>query len=1024
MSYDVFISYARKDNEPPEPLQPGDPEPGWITAFIEALKEEYRCATGGQELQVYFDKKEIRSMDDWQRHIFRHLRESKILLAFLSPNYFKSPWCRKEWEAWIDHEISKHILSEGIAPIYFVEVPGFPDSPAAHLADWVENFRRRQWQVDLRPFIPQGLEALRSEGLKDRLAELERQIRERAGRVARAAASPNRVTDYNPCFVGRLTELNRLFDMLFAWRVGVVATLHGLGGMGKSELAFTYAHAFAHEYPGGRYLLRAEGRTDLQDLLCDLAPDLNIQFSDEESKNPELKFRRLRAGLDQWTQEKGRVLLVLDNVVQHRLLSKDQLGKLNLSQDRVHLLATTRLLPPPGALSGVAAQTHQTTAWLPVDELPINEAARLLEKHRPFTSPEEAEAAREIAKALEGFTLAVETVAIHLANEPDLTYAGFLGELRGKILPTLDELGSREDIELRLHNHEKLLAHLLKPTLEPLEPPEGLAVQYAALLPADQIPLPWLRSLITQDFPAMGQEREWKRLVRKLMGLRLLQSTRTAEEDERHLLVRMHRLVQEVVRGRLNSDELAERQKSLEDLVGKRDAVLKNTTQWTSARWEMEPLEALALLWADQGHGKAAWLLNQVGQRRHHLAEWTRAEPLMRRALAMDEASFGPEHPEVARGLNNLAQLLKATNRLAEAEPLMRRALSINEKSFGPDHPEVARDLSNLAGLFVATNRWVEAEQLFGWALAIYEASFGLGHPEVARVLNNLAYLLQTTGRYAEAWNSYRRALEIWEKSLGAEHPQVGMALNNLAELLRTTNRLAEAEPLFGRALAINEASFGPNHPEVAKILNNLAELLRATNRWAEAEPLYRRALAIDEASFGPGNPNVARDLNNLALLLEDTNRLAEAEPLYRRALAINEAGLGPNHPELASSLNNLAALLYATNRLTEAEPLYRRSLAIFEASLGTEHLQVAYALNNLAELLKNTNRLAEAEPLYRRGLDIWFNSTRANRNLLPHLKSVVHNYAVFLGAMGLGEREIWNRLRKMGPDFFADEKD
>ena len=31
----------------------------------------------------------------------------------------------------------------------------------------------------------------------------------------------------------------------------------------------------------------------------------------------------------------------------------------------------------------------------------------------------------------------------------------------------------------------------------------------------------------------------------------------------------------------------------------------------------------------------------------------------MRRALAIDEKSFGPDHPNVATALNNLAQLLK-----------------------------------------------------------------------------------------------------------------------------------------------------------------------------------------------------------------------------------------------------------------------------------------------------------------------------------------------------------------------------
>ena len=89
----------------------------------------------------------------------------------------------------------------------------------------------------------------------------------------------------------------------------------------------------------------------------------------------------------------------------------------------------------------------------------------------------------------------------------------------------------------------------------------------------------------------------------------------------------------------------------------------------------------------------------------------------MRRALAIDERSFGPDHPNVAIDLNNLAGLLQATNRLAEAEPLMRRALAIDERSFGADHPKVAIRLNNLAQLLQATNRLEEAEPLMRRAL-------------------------------------------------------------------------------------------------------------------------------------------------------------------------------------------------------------------------------------------------------------------------------------------------------------------
>ena len=75
------------------------------------------------------------------------------------------------------------------------------------------------------------------------------------------------------------------------------------------------------------------------------------------------------------------------------------------------------------------------------------------------------------------------------------------------------------------------------------------------------------------------------------------------------------------------------------------------------------------------------------------------AEPLVRRALAIGEASLGPNHPQVATNLNNLASLLRDTNRLSEAEPLFRRAVGIVESSLGPDHPSTLTFRKNLESL-------------------------------------------------------------------------------------------------------------------------------------------------------------------------------------------------------------------------------------------------------------------------------------------------------------------------------------
>jgi len=49
----------------------------------------------------------------------------------------------------------------------------------------------------------------------------------------------------------------------------------------------------------------------------------------------------------------------------------------------------------------------------------------------------------------------------------------------------------------------------------------------------------------------------------------------------------------------------------------------------------------------------------------------------MRRALAIDERSFGKDHPHVARDLDNLALLLYKAGRLPEADPLLLRVVII-----------------------------------------------------------------------------------------------------------------------------------------------------------------------------------------------------------------------------------------------------------------------------------------------------------------------------------------------------------
>ena len=72
-----------------------------------------------------------------------------------------------------------------------------------------------------------------------------------------------------------------------------------------------------------------------------------------------------------------------------------------------------------------------------------------------------------------------------------------------------------------------------------------------------------------------------------------------------------------------------------------------------------------------------------------------------KRALAIDEKVYGPEHPDVATDLNNIGSILKAQGDLAGARPHFERALRTLQKFLGDDHPrtEIARrHLEGLSG--------------------------------------------------------------------------------------------------------------------------------------------------------------------------------------------------------------------------------------------------------------------------------------------------------------------------------------
>jgi tetratricopeptide (TPR) repeat protein len=238
-------------------------------------------------------------------------------------------------------------------------------------------------------------------------------------------------------------------------------------------------------------------------------------------------------------------------------------------------------------------------------------------------------------------------------------------------------------------------------------------------------------------------------------------------------------------------------------------------------------LEALAPAAERAGLAEAGLLWNNLGYHQSDVAEYPAARAAYERALALDEKTYGAEHPVVAIAANNLGTLAYNMSDLPGAKACLERALTIDEKTYGKDHPKVAIRVNNLGMVLKGMGDLPSAQTYIERALAMDEKIYGREHPNVARDVNNLGQVLQTMGDLPGAKACYERALAIDEKAFGQRHPSVAIRLHNLAALLANMGDLPQALDHEQHALAMFQKFLPPEHPYIESSRWWLAEIER-----------------------------------------------------------------------------------------------------------------------------------------------------------------------------------------------------
>ena len=203
-----------------------------------------------------------------------------------------------------------------------------------------------------------------------------------------------------------------------------------------------------------------------------------------------------------------------------------------------------------------------------------------------------------------------------------------------------------------------------------------------------------------------------------------------------------------------------------DDMIGSSDQVrLRVMAQEQMAAHQVENATKLyerAVEVAQQKSGErspeyAKALIDLAGAYRMTKGKWDKAIALYQQALPIQEATLGPDHPDVATTLVYLARDAASRAKHApgnqNALPLYQRALDIRMKAFGPTDTRVAE-------ILVAMAKLSDEEPAYRQALAAADAA-GPTSSLTATALENYAAWLTNHDVAAEAGPMTTRAKEI-----------------------------------------------------------------------------------------------------------------------------------------------------------------------------------------------------------------------------------------------------------------------
>jgi len=746
----------------------------------------------------------------------------------------------------------------------------------------------------------------------------------------------------NVNFTGRDMVLRALHEELRSHRdaAAVPVAIHGLSGLGKTQVALEYAHRFRSDYDVIWWMNCGQPQY-VDASLIDLAKEMREAFQasvPEEGGGPEIA-RQLLQFLGEGRADQ-RWLLVYDNAE-----DVDTISGL-LPAGGGHVLVTSR----DERWAGVGTP-------LQVGKFEREESASHLRRRMPGIT--EAEAYR-VAEILGDIPLAIAAAGALMAST-STSVSEYLRQLDQQPALSLPEGHLLRDYPPAAVKAWCLSLDQLKKNSAAAARLLGICSVMASDISLDLIYSQAMVDTLRDLDPAISERNMIAGLIRQIDLLALIKLDNNAHQ------IQVHGVVQAVVNVRMEEAEKAAARRDIHRLLvaARPEGEVDDPQTWARYR----------LIWphlrpSDATSSTDALVRQFMIERVRYLRERGDTARARRRAEEIEGTwkamlAKEPELPELQQQLYrlqfNLANVLRDQAQFPESRAVDEAVLDGQRQTLGDKHPYTLATRSSLAADLRALGYYHAALDLDLETYESWNTAYGDEYRGTLSAANNLALSYLLTGDFRRALAQDRRTLDRNAAVLGPTNPRTLNSGAAVARDLLAAGRYTEAVARLENVLTQCRATLGDDDRITLNARRWLGVALRCAGHPEQAASHFDAARIGLTRGWGEDSSDALGCRLSQALNLLALNRIPDGRMAAEGVLAVYKGRMGPEHPHFLICNLDISAALCLGAEYPAAEAAARTAVEGLQGRLGPAHPYTLAAKMVLASTRAFQNELAEA---------------------------------------------------------------